>query len=256
MLEQIYSSYRKKADFINWKEYDQNQLFYEYIKHENDDLAEYFFAGIVCRFWGYAGRVYVQCNRHVTFEECHDCVIDTIRYVLNKRVWENPESSLYGDYAAPDKAFHIALKRQRSIMLSRLNAYRRKSNFNTLSIDGVHEEFNDATDGLLFNMESSEIDTVRIFISEFFEKGDILSGLLLDIICYNNYDKYDEKKIVKDLKSLTNDYFDYYHDYYGVTEDDFKKSLKTIDKLSSKMLKMKLKSLLFYIRKEGLFNGN
>ena len=208
MLEQIYNSYRKKADFINWKEYDQNQLFYEYIKHENDDLAEYFFAGIVCRFWGYAGRVYVQCNRHVTFEECHDCVIDTIRY------------------------------------------------FNTLSIDGVHEEFNDATDGLLFNMESSEIDTVRIFISEFFEKGDILSGLLLDIICYNNYDKYDEKKIVKDIKSLTNDYFDYYHDYYGVTEDDFKKSLNTINKLSSKMLKMKLKSLLFYIRKEGLFNGN
>ena len=253
MLEQIYGSYRKKADEINWKDMNQNDLFYEYIKHENDDLSETYFAAIVCRFWGYAGRIYVQCNRHVTFEECYDCVIDTIKYVIDKRVWENPSSSLYGDYTAPDKAFHIALKRQRGIMLSRLNAYRRKSNFNVLSLDGAHEEFNDATDGLLFNMESSEIDDIRIFISEYFENDEILFGLLLDIICYNNYGTYDEKAIVKNLKELTMDYYPYYKEYYNLTEEKFKSELRNIRSYSNKMLKMKLKSLLFKIRKEGIF---
>lgn len=250
MLEHIYTVYRKKADEINWKSYNQNELFFEYIKHENDDLADSFFAGIVCRFWGYAGRVYVQCNRHVTFEECHDCIIDTIRYVLNKRVWENPESSLYNDPTAPDKAFHIALKRQRNIMLSKLNAYRRKSNFNMLSLDGAHDDYNDATDGLLFDMESSEIDKLRIWISEYFDKGNILDGLLLDLICYNNYIDYDEKKILKSIRELNNDYIVYYKEYYNVDEKQFKDELKTIKSMSSKMLKMKLKALLYKLRKE------
>lgn len=254
MLEQIYASYRRKADEINWKDMNQNDLFYEYIKHENDPLSETYFAAIVCRFWGYAGRVYIQCNRHVTFEECHDCIIDTIRYVLDKRVWENPDSSLYGDYTAPDKAFHIALKRQRSIMLSRLNAFRRRSNFNVMSLDGAHEEFNDATDGLLFNMESSEIDKMRIFISEYFDRGNIFDGLLLDVICYNNYDRYDEKVIIRGLKELNMDYYPYYKEYYNVSEDKFREELNTIKKYSNKKLKMKLKSLLFKIEKEGSFS--
>jgi len=253
MLEQIYNEYRKKAEVINWKDYNINELFFEYIKNENEPISENFFAGIVCRTWGYAGRVYVQCNRHVTFEECYDCLIDTLRYVLNKRVWENPESSLYGDQAAPDKAFHIALKRQRGIMLSRLNAYRRRSNFNVLSLDGVHEEFNDATDGLLFDMESSEIDNIRIFISEYFEKGETLSGLLLDVICYNNYSGYDEKKVIKSLRDLDDNYFEYYHEYYNLDENIFKKTVRTIQKLSTRSIKMKLKSLLFKLKKEGLF---
>lgn len=254
MLEQVYASYRKKADEIDWKSMNQNDLFYEYIKHENDPISETYFAALVCRFWGYAGRVYLQCNKHVTFEECYDCVIDTIRYVLAKRVWENQSSSLYGDYTAPDKAFHIALKRQRGIILSRLNAYRRRSNFNVMSLDGAHEEFNDATDGLLFNMESSEIDKIRIFISEFFDRHDIFNGLLLDVICYNNYNRYDEKVIIKNLKDLDMDYYSYYKEYYNVSEEDFKSELKKISKYSNRLLKIKLKSLLYDIRKEGIFS--
>ena len=253
MLEHIYNEYRKKAEVIDWKKYSINDLFYEYIKHENEPTADNYFAGIVYRTWGYAGRVYVQCNRHVTFEECYDCLIDTLRYVIDKRVWENPESSLHNDPAAPDKAFHIALKRQRSIMLSRLNAYRRKSNFNVLSLDGAHEEFNDATDGLLFNMESSEIDKVRIFISEYFDKQDYLSGLFLDVICYNNNPLYDDKKIIKALNDLDDSYLDYYKEYYNVDHDLYIKTINKIKRMSNKSLKMKLKSLLFSLKKGELF---
>ena len=254
MLEQVYASYRKKADEIDWKDMNQNDLFYEYIKHENDPLSEVYFAAIVCRFWGYAGRVYLQCNRHVTFEECYDCVIDTIKYVLKKRVWENPSSSLYGDYTAPDKAFHISLKRQRSIMLSKFNAFRRRSNFNVLSLDGAHEEFSDAADGLLFNMDSSEIDRTRIYISEYFERGDAFSGLLLDIICYNNYEKYDERIIIRGLRDINMDYYNYYEEYYGVSKEEFKEALKNIKGYSNKMLKVKIKSLLYSIKKEIMLN--
>lgn len=138
-------------------------------------------------------------------------------------------------------------------MLSKLNAYRRRSNFNVLSIDGAHEEFNDATDGLLFDMESSEIDKIRIFISEYFDKEEYLSGLLLDIICYNSYQGYDDKKIIKALRDLDDNYFEYYNEYYNVDRDTYKNTLKMISNMSSKALKIKLKSLLYYLKKEGLF---
>ena len=104
-------------------------MFIECIKHENDQLYENFFAAIVCRFWGHSGRIYVQCNRHVPFEECYDCIINAALYVLKNRVWENVNSSLYNDPTGPDKAMHIAIKRERSIMLSRHNAKKRLSNF-------------------------------------------------------------------------------------------------------------------------------
>ena len=86
MLEEVYSSYKKLADEINWKSYDPNDLFFEYIKHENSLLRDNFYAGIVCRYWGYTGRIYLQCNKHLPFEQCYDILIDTINYVLEKRV--------------------------------------------------------------------------------------------------------------------------------------------------------------------------
>ena len=102
MLTGVYQSYKRLAEQINWKSYSINELFFECVVHENDLLYEPFYAGIICRVWGYSGRIYTQCQRHVPFDECLDCVIDAINYVLKKRVWENKNSSLYQDPTAPD----------------------------------------------------------------------------------------------------------------------------------------------------------
>ena len=250
MLEDVYKSFRSKADEVNWKNYNQNELFYEYIKHENDHLAEHFYAGIVCRYWGYTGRLYIQCAKHIPFEECYDILIDSINYVLRNRVWENKDSSLYGDFTAPDKAFHIALKRQRSITLSKLNASIRKSNFNTLSIDQAHEDYSDSADGLFFNLESSEYDSIRPYIMEFFDRGEIFDGLILDIICYSHYDEYSLKKIVKELKYINMGDYNYYRDVYNVDETLFKNELKNIKYLTNKYIKIKINSLLKKVRRD------
>jgi len=250
MLEGSYKLYRTKADEIDWKKYDCNDLFFKYIEHENDQLSENYFAGIVCRYWGYAGRIYLQCKKHIAFEECHDCIIDAIRYVLKKRVWENKNSSLYNDKKGPDKAMHIAMKRQKSLMLSKYNAYKRLSEFNTLSIDAVHEDYNDASDGLLFDLESSEIDKMRIYIAEYFDSGKILEGLLLDAICYNNYKDYSSKNILKHIKNLDKKDYVYYDVAYNLNKELYFKELLVIKDCDTKTLELKLNSLLYSIRKE------
>ena len=252
MLEDVYASYRRKADEINWKQYNQNELFFKCIEHENDDLYESFFAGIVCRYWGYSARTYLSCAKHVPFENCLDCIIDAIRYVLSKRVWENPSSSLYNDPTGPDKAIHIAMKRQKAIMLSKYNAKRRLSNFNTLSIDQAHENYNDSADGLLFGDISTD-DHLKIFISEFFENDEYLNGLLLDCICYN-ITSYKPSNVIKYLRSLDKSYYDYYKENYNIDESKYKKVLKDIKNMSSKLLEIKLESLLYRLKKEGIYD--
>ena len=260
MLESVYKSYKKLADQIEWKKYNCNDLFFKYIEHEHDELSEKFFAGIVCRYWGYSGKLYVQCNRHVTFEQCYDTLIDTINYVLEKRVWEKPESSLYQDKAGPDKAFHMVLKRQRSILLANLNAYKRKSNFNTLSIDGAHEEYADSADGLLFDLPDSDTHQELYFdISNYFHKEDYLNGLFMDIICFGDYQPsevgFNTSKIVSLCKKLTMDDYFYYSYFYDVDKIKFRDILREIGQLSTDFLILKLKQLL-YILKEGGCYGN
>lgn len=252
MLEDVYKAYAKKAEEINWKQYNQNELFREYISHENDELADSFFAGIVCRFWGYSARIYVQCNRHISYEECLDCIIDAIRYVIEKRVWEDKNSSLYNDPSGPDKAMHIAMKRQKAIMLSKYSAKRRLSNFNTLSIDQAHENYNDSADGLLFG-DSIIDDHLKTFISEFFEKDEYLNGLLLDCICYNS-DSYKPNLIIKFIRNIDNSFFNYYKNNYNIDEMKYKKTLYEIKNMTSKLLEIKLESLLYRIKKEGIYD--
>lgn len=258
MLEGVYKSYRQLADQVEWKKYNCNELFFEYIKHENDDLGEKFFAGIVCRYWGYAGKIYTQCNYHIPFEECHDCVIDAIRYVLKNRVWENPNSSLYQDKAGPDKAIHIALKRQKGIMLSKYSAFRRLSNFNNLSLDEARENYNDSTDGMLFDFSLDESEnSIRTLVSSYFDIShkDYLKGIILDNICFSGGDKFDIKSVVKNVKSVNLNLFSYYNDLYGADEQIYKNTLKTIYHTSNKLLEIKVKSLLYTLRKEHE-NGN
>ena len=254
MLEDVLKSYRKKADEICWKSYGPNELFFKYIEHEHDDKAEAYFAGIVCRFWGHSARMWLQCNKHIPFEYCYDCIIDAIKYVLKKRVWENPKSSLYKDPTGPDKAMHISMKRQKAIVLSKFNAKRRLSNFNTLSIDEAHENYNDSADGLLFGSSSGD-DYMRIFISEYFDKGQYLEGLILDSICYSN-DTYKESNIIKNLRELSEKDLDYFITNYDVDKIWYLKTLWEIKRMSRKMLSIKINSILYKIKKEGLFSQN
>ena len=250
MLEDILKSYKRKAEVINWKNYTINDLFFEYIKHENDDLADNFFAGIVCRVWGYSGRIFTKCNKHIPFEECYDCVLDAVRYVIKKRVWENPDNSLYGDKTGPDKAFHIALKRQMSIMLSKYNAKRRLSNFNTMSIDEAHESFNDSADGLLFDInDNTYLDT---FISEFFDNKEYLKGLFLVGICYNT-DTYSTKNVIKWLRNLNKTEIDHFIEIFKLNSNEFYKVLTEVRDMSNKYIELKLNSFLYSLKKEGLF---
>ena len=248
MLTGVYQSYKRLAEQINWKSYSINELFFKCIEHEHDTLNEPFYAGIICRVWGYSGRIYTQCQRHVPFDECLDCVIDAINYVLKKRVWENKNSSLYQDPTAPDKAFHIALKRQKGLMLSAKNAQKRVSNFDTVSIDSYKESYSDAGEGLLFGADQlNQSDTLRIYISSFFENGNPVLGLMLDTLCYTGR-SCDLDEVVRATRQLNMSSYYYFNTCYNITERQYKVALGKIKRLTPAAMKMKLKAELYSLR--------
>ena len=146
---------------------------------------------------------------------------------------------------------HIAMKRQKAIMLSKYTAHRRLSNFNTLSIDEAHENYNDAADGLLFDIQND--DHLKSFIAEYFERGEYLNGLFLDTICYSG-SKYDNKSIIKHIKSLTFNDAKHYSDEYDIGEKEIKKTIYEISDMTNNYLELKLNSLLYKIRNERLFD--
>ena len=249
MLENIYKSYRAVADTIDWQSYNCNDLFYEYVKHENDDLREVFFAAIMCRYWGYSGRLYTQCNKHVPFEQCYDTIIDVINYVLEKRVWENPESSLYKDHKAADKAFHMVYKRERGRLLSNLNAYKRRSNFNALSIDKVREDYKDSTDGFLFEIEDSEISKTIGFIKSISDKSDPIKTLVLDQICFGDSfraGKVNVNMIINNILNLSEDELNHISLLY---ELDILELIKAINNIDYNKLEKDIKIMLYNMRR-------
>lgn len=249
MLEDVLKSYKEVAASVDWKHLSRSQLFFEYIKHENEPISENYYAGIVCKCWGYAGRVYSQCNQHVPFEECYETLLDTINYVLEKRVWENPESSLYHDDSAPDKAFHMVLKRQRGILLANLTADKRQANFNTLSIDGAKEEYEDAAEGLLnIGDVSSEDDMDELNLVQFIKTKTPLQILFLDQICFNSWNTL--KSVITNVKRIKQSDFDYYNRNYGLDEKQFTKALYDVIITSNQTLMSELKKLLYVAGKE------
>ena len=247
MLEDVYKTYRELADEIEWKKFDQNDLFFNYLKYKdgNNVLAEKFYAALMCRYWGYTGRLYSKCNKNVPFEECYDVLVDTINYLLDKQVWNNPESSLYKDPKGPEKAFHFVLKRQLSILLSRKTTDKRKGEFKALSIDDIHEKYDDAADGLFELVPTTSESSFELY--EYINsRSNLFEKIVLDLICFSDWASL--QSIVIKLKKLGDGDFMEYRDKYNITESEYKDFENKIRSLTNKDLLIEIKKLLYLMR--------
>ena len=248
MLEDVYKSYKQCAEVINWKQYNCNELFFKYIEHENDSLSDNFYAGIMCRYWGYTGKLYTKMNKHLSFEQCYDVVAETINYVIEKRVWGNPDSSMYQDPKGPDKAFHMVIKRQLACLMANLTAYKRKTNYNSLSIDSLYEEYNDATEGLFNIYDKSTAQQFQdISVIQYIKSRPTIQKLILNQICFGAGNK---RNVVTNIKKLGEDDFLYFNQMYGVQKEDYHKALNEIKVCSNNRLNQEINKTLTITRKE------
>lgn len=149
---------------------------------------------------------------------------------------------------------HVAIKRQKNIVISKYNAYRRLTNFNSLSLDGFRDSYNDAGEGWLTDLEQVEAeDDLYYFVSSYFKGDSYLDGFILDAICYSNSRSYDKKQVVSFVRNITLKDFDYYHNDYGADRDIFIKTLNELLDTTPKYLSIQINKLLYNL-KEKEFN--
>ena len=252
MLEDVLQSYRELGEPSDWKHKDINQMFFECIEHENQPDSEVWYAGLVCRLWGYVAVLYTDKNKgNVPFEECYNIIIDAIDYVLVNRVWEKPESSIYNDPRGPEKAFHMSMKRSNDKWMKSSNAKKRSANFKPLSLDGFKEEYKDASEGLLdIGDTSSEDETENINLIEYIKTKEPEQIILLDQVCFNNWGNLNN--VITNIRKLTNNDYGYYKDRYNLDEKQFTKTLRNISRVSRNTIMSELKKVLYMTGKEIL----
>ena len=101
MLSEYKQLYEQKANQLGkWRNLSKSDLCYLYLQCKDKDKSEMYLAAIVYKVLNRAITYYSkQYFKLLSEEDCYDVIIQSILYVLDKKVWENPSSSLYGSIA-------------------------------------------------------------------------------------------------------------------------------------------------------------
>lgn len=119
-----------------WQEKDKNELINECIDHEGDEyLYESYLSAVILRYWGSVWTYYSRSKASgFTPEDCYSWLTEAIMYALKMKKWRNPSSPLFNDPNGPDKVINRCIYSRRLYYYTLSNSFKRKANFNTLSI--------------------------------------------------------------------------------------------------------------------------
>lgn len=145
-MNEMRKLYFDRAEALEgWQQLSRSQLGYLYCKYKyeepNESLAEACLSALIYKFWNVIRHNYYNQGqrRIMSFEDCYDIAIDAIMYVLDNHVWDNPESSLYQDPDAPEKAINVRIIAYKNNFL--VHEFRDKRALNTIafSLDNLLE---------------------------------------------------------------------------------------------------------------------
>lgn len=190
MLEEIKNSYFKEANHIpNWDTINKNDLVNTCVDNKNNPvLYTRYLSAVILRYWSNIGKYYNSSKASgFTIEDCYTWYIEAILRALDKEKWRDPSSSMYNDPNGPDKIINRCIYSQRQLNYYLSNRAVRKANFGAVNLDKLSEEVGDHVS--LLKDDDCEKDLNQIYlnclITNYFKK-DIIKGIILNSICYDN----------------------------------------------------------------------
>ena len=229
MLEEYKKLYEENASLIpNWKKLDRNDLCFYYVDNKDvlsEPMKESYLSAIICKFWHLIQYTFKKQDNSIQVineEDCYDCLISSILYVLDKAVWKNEHSSLYNDKKAPEKAISIRIK-SISCNMKYLSLFTSKKKINHLSysLDELTEESSDGFYLKSFDEYDFFEDFIYKYVVDKFNSGDYYKAIVFDMMCFENcFDednsKFDCTKILKLINSIDDSYVSYFCTKYGI----------------------------------------
>lgn len=229
MLEEYKQLYEENASLISdWKSIDKNAICFYYVDNKDtmsETIKDAYLSAIIYKFWYLLKFTYHKQDNSIeviSIEDCYDCLIASIMYVLDKAVWKNEKSSLYGDKKAPEKAISIRMK-SISGNMKYLSLFTDKKKINHLSYS-LDELVDNSSDG--FYMKSFDEydffdDFVYKYIIDNFTSGDYFKAIIFDIMCFegcfdSTTNKFDCTKILRFINSIDDNYISYFCGRYDI----------------------------------------
>lgn len=248
MLEEYRQLYLESANLIpGWKKIRRSDLAFKYLeeKEKNSMLAESYLSALILKFWNVAeSNYYKQIIKFADQETCYEWVVDSIVYVLSKHVWTDPNSTLYQDKDAPEKAINVAIVSTKQNFYVSRRTDKKSINYLADSLERLQE---DSPDGLYLPYDEPDtsfddyvIDKVRAYINT---KQDISAFALDTIVSIDDLfnrevleDKtwlvFSEIKLRKYIRNIPDSYVPIFCQRYGLREKDIQKSLDYVRKTS------------------------
>lgn len=261
MLSEYRKSYEILASQIpGWKYLSKSDLCYKYIEYENSDnmLANYYLAGLLAKYMKKAESEYHnQVYKYISEDDYYDLIIQSVLYVIDKRVWENKNSKLYKNKDGPEIAINQSLKTSKINMYIFMQRDKRKLNINSVSLDSLEET---TSDGFFIPYHDADISTdlyIGSLIKDYFNKKQYLNAFLLDSIMNknvfvdkNNQVEFNLGKLKSSIKNIDKDYCKIFSQRYQLKTVEVENAISYFNNINYSKLDSVIKKLFNNLRKD------
>ena len=245
MLKDIKDFYIERADNIpNWKKTSISELCFKYLdlKESDPNLAQDYLSAIICRFYPRVYKnFYGQTKQYVSEGDCYDWLTTAIIYTLNAKAWENPNSTLYQDKNAPEKAIYVKMHGAKLNHWTASMRDKRRLDTESASLDELSEDASEYFYIPYYDSHSFLNDYIKDSIKLYFKNKDYFPAFMIDLIL--NSDVFDTNKDTGELdfndKRLKHFFLNLTDSYCKIFSEEYDLSLNSILRASSYIRSMK-----------------
>ena len=272
MLDEYRSAYVQSANHIpDWRQMSRNELCRKYKEIERSgqtQLLDYYISAIVLNFWHVLAKTFNKQNIKILSEEdCYECLIESILFVLSEEAWEDPDQSIYKDEKGPEKAINLTFQQNIINLFVANQRHKRKASTNTLSLDNtVKDGDEDDSETFVSLLAKDELSTLleQLFwkekVKQYYQEKDFIAAFVTDLLIKDTSlveskdDKYviNARKLAKELNDLTPSYAYQFSTDYDIPVEQVESVLNYLYNVNSRNVEKVLRVLIQDIKKEGV----
>lgn len=272
MLDEYRKVYIQSANQVpDWKHIDRNQLCrkYKLAEREGDTvLVDAYVSAIILNFWHILTKTYnKQPVKILTEEDCYECLVESILFVLSEEAWENPEQSIYQDERGPEKAINLTFQQSIINLYIANQRHKRKASSNALSLDNTLKD-DDDEDSETFIALLAKDDLANLLeqlfwkdkVKQYFSSRDFVSAFVTDLLIKDPYlienkdDRYviNSKRVAKELNELPASYASDFSREYGIPKEQVESVVRYLYNVTSRSVEKIIRSIVGDIKEESV----
>lgn len=274
MLDEYRKAYLQSANNIpHWQQMNRNDLCRKYKELERNNASEdldFYISAIVLNFWHILTKTYnKQPVKILSEEDCYECLIESILFVLSEEAWEDPKQSIYKDERGPERAINLTFQQNVINLFVANQRHKRKASSNALSLDNTLKD-NDDEDtetfiSLLAKDNLSELLEELFWkekVKQYFKEKDFVSAFVTDLLIKDpdlievkeNQYVINSKRVARALNELPEDYAYQFSKDYNFPLEQVESVVKYLYNIKSRNIDKIIRILTKDIKEERV-NG-